>query len=146
MAVIDKYSAVERAFTAARVIKDHADFLAATSGSINFNILRGRLDAMREHYLGGISPLLAMGNAAAINPVIASLYAGSLPANSYAQMQTLGTALVALYTAYDGIFATLTPITHTIAAGHAYANIPLAQLQTLGDELTAVIAAVTPLV
>jgi hypothetical protein len=146
MAVIDKYSAVERAFSAAKQIKDHADFLAAQSGAINFNILRGRLDAMREHYLNGISPLLALGNAAAINPVIASLYAGTLPANSYTQMQALGTALVALYTAYNDIFATLTPITHTVAGGHAYANIPLVQLQTLGDELTAVIAAVTPLV
>ena len=146
MAVIDKYSAVERAFSAAKQIKEHADFLAATSGSINFNILRGRLDAMRDHYLNGISPLLALGNAAAINPVIASLYAGTLPANPYTQMQALGTALTALYTGYGDIFATLTPVTFSVANGHAYANIPLVQLQTLGDELSAVIAAVTPLV
>jgi hypothetical protein len=146
MAVIDKYAAVERAFTAAQQIKNHADFLAAQSGPINFNILRGRLDGMRESYLGGIQPLLSLGNAAAVNSVVASLYAGTLPANSYTQMQALGTALLALYTAYNDIFATLTPITHTVASGHAYANIPLVQLQTMGDELTAVVAAVTPLV
>ena len=146
MAVIDKYAAVNRAFESARVIKQHADELKATNTAINFNNLRGRLDGMREHYLGGIQPLLNLGTAAQVNPVIVDLYAGSLPANPYTTMQSLGTALMSLYTAYASIFSSLVPITFTAAAGHAYANIPLSQLATLADELDAVISAVTPLV
>jgi hypothetical protein len=90
--------------------------------------------------------MLDLGNAAAINPVITAFIAGSLPANPYTQFQSIGTALLAFYNAYDVVFDTLTPIGFSPATGHVYEDIPLGQLATLADELDAVIAAAAPLV
>lgn len=141
MAVIDKFEAVRRSMTAAREINGHANFLRHYGQAIPFNLLFGRLNAMRESYIGGIQPLLSMGTAAQINPVITAFYAGTLPANPYTAMQAIGTALLAFYTAYDAVFDTLTPIEFVPAEGHTYADIPLGQLASLADELDAVIAA-----
>lgn len=145
MAVIDKYAIVERSFRGAQQISSLAQSLLASSGPIPFRTLQSRLDSMRETYLGSINVMLSLGNAAQVNPVIATFYAGSVPADAYAQFQAIGTALLAFYQAYDVVFDTLTPIDFAPATGHVYADIPLNQLSTLADELNAVVTAAAPL-
>lgn len=144
MAVIDKYAVLHRAFAAAASIKDVAAELSAQSTAVPFNFLESRLDDMRNSYLSGIQPLLSLGNAATVNPVVAAFFVGA-PADSYAQFTLLGTTLTTFYTAYDVVFDTLVPINFSPATGHTFAIIPLAQLATLSDELAAIVAAVAPL-
>lgn len=145
MAVIDKYAILHAAFQSAQVIYMHADWLHSQSGAISFGNIRGRLDAMRQAYVAGVQPMLDIGNAAQVNAVVGTFYAGSLPGNTYTQFQAVGSALSTFYAAYDLVFDTLTPIEFDPATGHSEAQIPLVQLSTLADELDAVIAAAAPL-
>lgn len=147
MAIIDKHDVTKAAFVAVTNIAAMANDLKAMAGAgaIPFNNLRGRLDSMRSSYLNGVQPLLSVGAAGTVNPVITAFYAGSVPGNPYTAFQAVGTALLALYNAYDVVFDTLTPIVHEPLTGHAYADISVNQLATLGDELDAVIAACAPL-
>lgn len=145
--IYDEYAILKTAFTAAKAINGYAGQLKAQSGPIKSNALASRMDGMRESYNGGIAPLLAIGSAAAVNAVIGKHYSGTLPASTFAQFQAVGTALTALITAYDGVFSGLPNfVSHSIADGHTFTAISLAQLADLSDELDAVIAAVAPLV
>jgi hypothetical protein len=146
VAIIDKYQVLQRAFNSAHHIHVLASNLRAFSAAIPFSTLQGHLDSMRESYVNNVSPMLALGTAAQVNSVVGTFYAGTLPANTYTQFQAVGTALLTFYTAYDAVFDTLTPIEFDPSSGHSYADIPLAQLATLADELDGVIAAVAPLV
>ena len=148
MAIIDKYGTLRPAFTAAKAIKANADALKAQAGPISFRTLADRLDGMRDSYDDGIAPLLAIGNATAVNAAVGAFYAGTLPANTYTAFEAVGAALLALETAYAPIFETLDIGDYTPGpgGGHTSDSIPLAQLASLVDELDAVIAAVAPLV
>jgi hypothetical protein len=145
MAVIDKYSNIADSFRAAASIKSLAATLRNWQGPIPFPTLQTHLDSMRGNYAASISLLLGLGTAAQINPQITTFYTGSLPANPYVAFQDLGTALTAFYTAYVPVFATLTPISFTVANGHTYNDIPLSQLATLTGALDAVISAAAAL-
>jgi hypothetical protein len=132
--------------TAAKEINSRAVSLRSVSSAIPFMTLFSNLNSMRDSYVSGIQPLLSMGNAAAINPVITAFFAGSVPVNPYTALQAVGTTLLTFYTAYDVVFDSLTPINFEPATGHTYADIQLAQLASLADELDAVIAATAALI
>jgi len=147
MAVYDEYAILKTAFTSAKAIKAYADQLKAQSGPIKSNALQARMDGMRESYQNGIAPLLAIGNAAAVNAVVGKHYSGTLPGSTYAQFQAVGTALTALLTGYAAVFANLPNfVSYTAGGGHTFTDIPLVDLAELSDELDAVIAAVAPLI
>lgn len=145
MPVNDKYQLVRAAIGGAKNIHAQATALQNQAEAIPFGQLRGRLDSMRDSYFNGIQPVVDLGTAAQVNPVVATFFAGA-PANTYSQLEAIETALIALYTAYDTVFDTLTPITHTPAGGHEFAEIPLAQLSSLSDELADVLTAAAPMV
>ena len=144
MPIIDKAQVLRGAFLAATQIHAHAVWLAGQSGSIPFDSFSARMDAMRDAWSGGGQPLLDLGTAATVNLEVGRFFAGT-PADTYQSFADLRAALVALYTAYDAVFGSLTPIQHTPGGGHSYAAIPLSSLSALADEISAVITAAAKL-
>ena len=145
MAIIDKHEMVSAALVGVRNIHAMATDLRGVGVSIKSNMLAARLDSMRASYNSGIAPLLAAGNAAAINPIVAAFYAGTVPANTYTSLQAVVTALGALNSAYVAIFGGLVFVAYSAESGHAYADVSAASLSSINDEPDAVIAACAPL-
>lgn len=146
MPIIDTAAQLRTAFRGATQIHREAEGLLSYSGSIPFDRLREHLDTMREIFQDSMQPIWdrGAGEAANVNADVAALFQGA-PAATYEQIGSLRSALIALYQAYNSVFSTLTPITHTVANGHQYAAISLSQLSSLSDEVTAVRDAAAPL-
>jgi hypothetical protein len=138
--------AADAALFRVKEIHTTATSLSGISGSINAFELMNKTDQMRAAFFASCQPILDHVAQADANTAFETITVGHAPNDSFAQLQALRTALIAFYTAYRPVFQNLTFVTYTVAGGHVYADIPVASLSSLSDEIAAVIAAAAPLV